>query len=735
MKQNIKLKSMTAAIVVALTLNACNMGVVANKQAPHSQERIVSNITLINEHHIEKPSDEKKKEEYDKIKDKIVVDNDVKKPAKEEKKDTIHQLLANAPTKLNQQFNELDGQIKLISDNWQASLDKNGVKISSETKVINKFGKPVHISDAIVYFDPDSQARTIYVNSNINYENNADTRRELEYGLIRGLIKSNKNIVFDEDFVNAVKTYTQVEEIELYNYPELERISQFSAEDLKLAENQDKMATLFASVMADSFEYKTYAEIWREMAEYLDKFEHDKLADLWCTKQQIKMIQDIEINFAKIVEGKTQLSFYEEIGGVITGKGVSEEIFKIRYQNLPNLDDNSRKVLFDNFALLEKIGYSDAYQLLADPVLITKPQLFAGLVEYAKKSGVLKESIWKLREQYRETLPIHTYYRGMALSKGVKDQFVANKYLTPRLYGEINNIALRKDPENNSIEILKDDNRTDLFVNQYTVLADKNADENADKNADKNKSYLVPRVDLYGNLKALLSLHISPALNSTKSAASLYGEQPTGKEKVHASEIKRFRDLFGGDYLKTNLKTEKYTILDRAVMHKVNNSFSTKISQFSALSSITPYKEVAASAALIAQKDSEQNLYIFKLEMTDLDFLSYSDIFPLEYPKDLTTTQKELLDRLRTLDNDALENELSSWDKNDSSFNKKSEVWELAVSERFQRNVEQFVYGTIKISGVDSITQDDYNADLIKDYTKNNTKIKQLLVKDGLLKV
>ena len=170
-------------------------------------------------------------------------------------------------------------------------------------------------------------------------------------------------------------------------------------------------------------------------------------------------------------------------------------------------------------------------------------------------------------------------------------------------------------------------------------------------------------------------------------------------------------------------------------MHEVNNSFSTKISQFSALSSITPYKEVAASAALIAQKDSEQKLYIFKLETTDLDFLSYSDIFPLEYQKDLTTTEKELLDRLRTLDNDALENELSSWDKNDSSFNEKSGMWKLAVNERFQRNVEQFVYGTIKISGVDSITQDDYNADLIKDYTKNNTKIKQHLVNDGLLKV
>jgi hypothetical protein len=300
---------------------------------------------------------------------------------------------------------------------------------------------------------------------------------------------------------------------------------------------------------------------------------------------------------------------------------------------------------------------------------------------------------------------------------------VANEYLTPRLYGEIDNIDLDYNPVNDLINLPQEEKRTDIFFNQYTVLADKNADD---------KSYLVPRVDLYGNLGALLLLHTRPAA-ATKSAASLFGEQATDNAKVYDSEIELFRKLFGGDYLKKNPKSGKYTIADSAVRYKVSNSFPKKISQFSALSSITPYKEVAASAALIAQKDSEQKLYIFKLEMTDLDFLSYSDIFPLEYSKDLTTTQKELLDRLRTLDNDALENELSSWDKNDSSFNKKSEMWELAVSERFQRNVEQFVYGTIKISEVDSITQDDYNADLIKDYTKNNTKIKQLLVKDGLL--
>jgi hypothetical protein len=229
-----------------------------------------------NEHHIEKPSDEEKKEEYDKIKDKIVVDNDVNTPAKQDQKDIIHQLLEKVPTELTQQFNKLDGQIKLIRGNWLNSLHNGGVKISSETKVISKFGKPVHISDAIVYFDQDSQAPTIYVNSNINYENNADNRRELEYALIRGLVKSN-NVIFDEDFVNAVKSYTQVEGIEFYNYPELERISKFGAEDLKLIENQDKMATLFASIMANALENKENAKIWPEMADYLDKFENDRL--------------------------------------------------------------------------------------------------------------------------------------------------------------------------------------------------------------------------------------------------------------------------------------------------------------------------------------------------------------------------------------------------------------------------------------------------------------------------
>jgi hypothetical protein len=306
----------------------------------------------------------------------------------------------------------------------------------------------------------------------------------------------------------------------------------------------------------------------------------------------------------------------------------------------------------------------------------------------------------------------------MALSEAIKDQYVANEYLTPRLYGEIDNIDLDYNPVNDLINLPQNETRTDIFFNQYTVLADKNAD---------NKSYLVPRVDLYGNLGALLLLHTRPAA-ATISATSLFGEQPTKNARVSDSEIELFRKLFGGDYLKKSPRSGKYTIADGAVRNRVSNSVPKKISQFSALSSITSYKEVAASAALIAQKDSEQKLYIFKLEMTDLDFLSYSDIFPFD-EFNLKPEEGLLLGRLRKLDNDALEKLGEEW----ASSKEKLDMWKLAVSEKFQHNVEQFVYGTIKISGVDSITLDDYNVNPIKDYTKNNTKIRQLLVKDGLL--
>ncbi|MBX9598390.1 MAG: hypothetical protein K2X04_07430 [Burkholderiales bacterium] len=303
-----------------------------------------------NEHHIEKPSDEKKKEEYAKIKDKTVVDNDKNNPAGAAKKDTIHELLEKVPTELTQQFNKLGGQIKLISDNWQDSLDENGVKISSETKVINKFGKPVHISDAIVYFDPDSQAPTIYVNSNINYENNADNRRELQYGLIRGLLQNN-NVVFDEDFVNAVKSYTQVAGIDFYKYPELETISKFAAEDIKLTANKDKMATLFASVMADSFEYKTYAETWPVMADYLNKFEQDILVD--AEKPNKEEIHESVLNLIK-----SKITKREDIGELKYDKEVwkGSNAYKLyKFQGIVYRGDS--RLPSD----IEQIGFNNEY--------------------------------------------------------------------------------------------------------------------------------------------------------------------------------------------------------------------------------------------------------------------------------------------------------------------------------------------------------------------------------------
>ena len=274
-------RSLIAILIASIILNGCVGDNASTSKIGNNSNnaKLASTKTAFikasGEHPIEKPDYDKRKEEYDKIKDKIVVDHDTDKPAPDKfnNGNPIHELLARLPTELTQNFNNNDGKIRLInsSDNWQTTLIERG--INSKTTIINKFGEETHLSDAIVYFDPNATTPTIYVNNNVNYNANADSRKELDYGLIRGLVKS-QNISFDNDFVRAVSSFGTVEGIEYYRYPELEDISKLADKDISTEENQEKMATLFASIMSDSLEYgDDYNNAWPQMANYLKEFE------------------------------------------------------------------------------------------------------------------------------------------------------------------------------------------------------------------------------------------------------------------------------------------------------------------------------------------------------------------------------------------------------------------------------------------------------------------------------
>ena len=274
-------RSLIAILIASIILNGCVGDNASTSQTGSNNAKLAYAKTALikasGEHHVEKPDyDKRKEEEYNRIKDKIVVDNNVKKPAKQDQKDTIQLLLKKVPTELTQQFNKLGGEIRLINsdDNWAKTLILAGV--DENTIVTNKTGSQVNISDAIVYFDPKAKKPTIYVNSNIPYTADANSRKELNYGLINGFIKS-QDIRFNKDFVDAVSSYDTVEGIENYEYPELEYISKLDDKDIsteKKQDNQNKMATLFASIMSDYLEYgDNYNNVWPQMADYLKKFE------------------------------------------------------------------------------------------------------------------------------------------------------------------------------------------------------------------------------------------------------------------------------------------------------------------------------------------------------------------------------------------------------------------------------------------------------------------------------
>ena len=270
------MKRSLIAILIASILNGCVGDNASTSQTGNNNSNnaklAYAKTALIKasgEHHIEKPDYDKRKEEYEKI----VVDHDTAKPADNNQKETIHNLLEKLPFKLTQTFNKQGGKIILIKseDNWVNTLIDEGVK--KDTIVTDKTGRQVYISHAIVYFDPNPEKPTIYVNSNIPYHANADLRKELYYGLTQGLIKS-QNISFDKDFIEAVSSYNTVAGIENYKYPELEYLSKLDDKDISTEENQEKMATLFASIMSDSLEYgDDYNNAWPQIANYLKEFE------------------------------------------------------------------------------------------------------------------------------------------------------------------------------------------------------------------------------------------------------------------------------------------------------------------------------------------------------------------------------------------------------------------------------------------------------------------------------
>ncbi len=275
-------KYLVAILIASIILNGCVGDNTSTSQTSSSKpnnaklKSIGSLLIKASEEHIEKPDereDEERKEEYDKIKDKIVVDHDTDKPATRDQKETIHNLLEKLPAELTQTFNQQEGKIKLInSSDWINTLKSEGVQ-TNNTKIIDKSGREVNISDAIVYLDTNAAKPTIYVNSNIPYSANADLRRELNYGLIRGLIKSQK-ISFDKSFIDVLKSSNKVQGIEYYNYPKLEEISKLDDTNVSTEDNQDQITTLFASIMADSLEYgDDYNNDWPQMADYLKEFE------------------------------------------------------------------------------------------------------------------------------------------------------------------------------------------------------------------------------------------------------------------------------------------------------------------------------------------------------------------------------------------------------------------------------------------------------------------------------
>ncbi len=355
-------------------------------------------VLRVNEHHIEKPSDEKKTEIYeDKYKD-IVKDYEKNENSdladKIRKKENVHKVLALLPYNVLMLHKYQSGEIKLVDDNWGQFLkDLNGGQ-EVENKVYTRLNGKVTAADGLIYNHISADEKPeLYININYNYMADQDKRRELIYQIMRNIPNSSEMLEINDDLIKVLQDRSNPVDVisQYYKVSGLDNWQEF-INKLALSPNEltiDKLNnqyygevnTLYLMALSDYLAYgsEDYAKIWPSMGEYLSKKEKSdfeeydsiskKLEPCATAACMLPSITNTKLNGLTLTYNLTKIPNISD--GVIALTNTKSEVLDKLHNMIPKirllLRNEAVQVVvapMDNVAYRPKEGLNQALMLL-----------------------------------------------------------------------------------------------------------------------------------------------------------------------------------------------------------------------------------------------------------------------------------------------------------------------------------------------------------------------------------